>query len=69
MANVSCGTCRFWYGLGGGCPGECRVNPPTVSDRLLKECSDSDDSIYVATVFPMTRVDEWCGSHEPRKEA
>lgn len=79
-APVSCAGCRFWDRYDGGAhsfstdKGDCRRRPPVISETLLKQrmpgrgISITDQEIeldvYVASAFPVTHGESWCGDFE-----
>lgn len=75
IEDESCSNCRFWKGtrsvqrtrtvLGRATEvdiaiGNCRHSPPRVHFG-----HDWPESLYDATLFPITAAEEWCGKHEP----
>lgn len=67
MPKGSCGECRFWSRRGGDEHGDCRALPPRIIDALARDVlSDKDaetpQAVEHATRFPVTFIDEWCGS-------
>jgi hypothetical protein len=50
VAPQNCGSCRFWFARGD----ICRRRAPTTDSREW------------ASVWPVTRDDEWCGEWEAR---
>ena len=59
----TCQTCRWWGGRLSGrvyTPGPCHRYPPTAIVR---------DNRYevVQSAWPVTRIDDWCGEHQPQE--
>lgn len=79
-ADCQCQGCRFWDRYEGG-PGslngnlgDCRRNPPAISEQILARlmpsygCPQTDDlecNVYAASAFPVTEEESWCGRFEP----
>jgi hypothetical protein len=76
MADT-CASCRFWDRYEGSIStklGDCRFNPPIVSEAVVRwalpggNCSDPLDefehTIYPASIFPVTGQSSWCGRYE-----
>ncbi len=76
MSGDHCEGCRFWDRYEGSLStsvGDCRFNPPAISDVILKamlpgpRCDPLDEqelSLYPASAFPITHAESWCGRFE-----
>lgn len=81
---MTCSTCRFWdrygtdYGDSAQLKGDCRRQPPAISNALLGArlkdggFDDIDDpfvlSVYLSSAFPVTHEASWCGEYADRNE-
>jgi hypothetical protein len=58
-----CDECRHWESGRQGVIGECRRNAPTIIENQVRRLEDVE--IHMASVFPYTSYDCWCGEFIP----
>lgn len=72
----NCGECRFWMERDttfGFFTGQCRLKPPIIASARLAALIRQDpsrnatDEIFLATCFPVTSAEEWCGKFEQKR--
>lgn len=72
MTEPLCRACDFWVQMGSGQPvsGRCHRHPPRIIDaayerNVAERPDDSDlDHIEIATQFPITDADDFCGEFQ-----
>lgn len=72
----TCGSCRFWRKQPGNVEfADCRRTSPRIIDRVIQQDLEEEpqggidnSTIEIATRFPRTFVDDWCGKYEPNAE-
>ncbi len=62
---TNCETCRFFVHISASekyiPSGVCKRYPPQIFAALGK---DSQKTPYIATKYPVVRIDDWCGEHK-----
>jgi hypothetical protein len=68
--DMECKTCKYWdqevmESHGDGI-GECRRFPPFISDQIYKKQlvasnGNIEDARWIATIYPITAQQDWCG--------
>jgi hypothetical protein len=64
--EANCGNCRFWQEACEDADlvlGSCRKSPPALCGDLLSQ-SDDESEAWLATFFPVTTRECWCGEHQ-----
>jgi hypothetical protein len=72
----NCGQCRFWKPHEDNAFGDCRRHPPRVFiEPLVRMSDDNPDGdeidrgdLLMATKFPPTYTDDWCGEYRRAPE-
>ena len=56
--------------------GYCKIKPPIISEALMEHVinkhgddGDTEDQVFLSTVFPATGQDEWCGEWSGKQES
>lgn len=68
-----CANCRFWGRSNAGGHAACRAHPPRIIETVAQLDLASphgggefdESTAFIATRFPQTADDEWCGEYEP----